>query len=398
MKKRTCVFRVLFVLTVFGSFLGPISGEAAEPVVVGVLHWEKFAYAPMMKNAFEMARKAVNDAGGINGRPLKLVYVDDQGERSAGEKGVQDLVYLEKAVMLVGGYGSSNTIYTAVMAEKLDRPFLICTAADDRITQRKLKNVFRLNPPISLYTHGLEQLFLERVKPASMGIIYENSAFGTGGALRMMWFCRENDIDIHDMIPYARERAGGEYFRRILAKLKDHRPEVIYMVSYLKDAAVLVKTIRELNMTAMLCGGAGGFTHPDLIPMAGKAAEHLLTATLWTHELNYPETRAFYDAYTRQHGAPPDYHGAEAYSAILVAADALGRAKSHEPEDIRAALSQTDMQTAFGPVTFPSFGTFERQNRYDTMVLQIVNGEFRCVWPENLATSELVTPPNWRQP
>lgn len=378
--------------------MGPISGEAAEPVVVGVLHWEKFAYAPMMKNAFEMARKAVNDAGGINGRPLKLVYVDDQGERTAAEKGVQDLVYLEKAVMLVGGYGSSNTIYTAAMAEKLDRPFLICTAADDRITQRKLKNVFRLNPPISLYTRGLEQLFLEQVKPASMGIVYENSAFGTGGALQMMWFCRENDIDIHDMAAYARERAGTEYFRRILSKLKENPPEVIYMVSYLKDAAVLVKTIREMNLNVMLCGGAGGFTHPRLIPMAGSAAEHLLTATLWTSELKYPETRAFYDAYIRQHAAPPDYHGAEAYSAIRVAADALGRAKSHTPEDIRAALGQTDLQTAFGPVTFPSFGKFERQNRYDTMVLQIVDGEFRCVWPENLATGKLVLPPGWRQP
>jgi branched-chain amino acid transport system substrate-binding protein len=130
--------------------------------------------------------------------------------------------------------------------------------------------------------------------------------------------------------------------------------------------------------------------------MSGADAEHLLTATLWTHELTYPETRAFYDAYVEQHGAPPDYHGAEAYSALMVAADALGRAKSFTPAEIRTALGETALRTALGPVAFSSFGKFERQNRYDTMVLQVLDGEFRCVWPETLATHPLVFPDGWR--
>ena len=172
---------------------------------------------------------------GIKGRPVTLVYADDQGKPKAGEKAVRDLVDKHGAVMLVGGYSSSNTVYMAGTAEKWDRPFLISTAADDRITQRKWKNVYRINPPASEYTQGLEEFFLNTIKPESIAIVYENSPYGTGGALRMMWFCRENGIEIRKILPYHRERTNPAYIQRILSPLKDEPPDVIYMVSYLKD-------------------------------------------------------------------------------------------------------------------------------------------------------------------
>ena len=60
---------VLFV----GIFSAPGIGAASEPVIIGIPHWEKFSYATMMKNSFEMALEVINREGGIKGRPLKLV-------------------------------------------------------------------------------------------------------------------------------------------------------------------------------------------------------------------------------------------------------------------------------------------------------------------------------------
>ncbi|MDM8524255.1 ABC transporter substrate-binding protein [Desulfococcaceae bacterium HSG8] len=154
------VFALIFAVSVIGNFIIPGISSASEPVTVGVLHWKAFAYADMMKNSYEMALEDINKAGGINGRPLKLVYADDQGKRDAGEKAVAELA--DKGVaMLIGGYASSNTIYTARRADRMNMPFLICTAADDRITQRKWKNVFRLNPPAGSYTIRIGRFFSE---------------------------------------------------------------------------------------------------------------------------------------------------------------------------------------------------------------------------------------------
>ena len=393
--KPTFKFLFCYVsLTVITAvFIFPATLSAAETLVVGVPHSEAYTYANMMKNSFEMALETINNAGGIKGQPLKLVYANDEGKPKPGEKAIIDLVKKDGAVMLVGAYQSSNTIFMARMADKHDRPLLVSTAADDRITQRKWKNVYRMNPPAKGYTRGLEDFLVNKIKPRSMAIVYENSPFGTSGAMRMMWFCRANDIDLRAIEPYHKERLSPGYFKRIVNRLKHAQPDVIHMVSYLKDGALLVKNIKEAKISSLLTAGAGGFTSQKFISSAGASADYLLTATLWTPQLQYPGTREYYDQYTNKFGGAPDYHGAEAYSALLVAADALKRAESNRPASIRAALDQTDMMTPFGPVKFTSYENFERQNRLPTQVLQIINGKFECIWPQVLATADFTAPP-----
>jgi branched-chain amino acid transport system substrate-binding protein len=72
------------------------------------------------------------------------------------------------------------------------------------------------------------------------------------------------------------------------------------MISYLEDAVALVKQIREVKIKSLLCGGAGGFTHPKFITMAGAAANYLLTATLWSPQAGYPGAKAYYDQYLKK--------------------------------------------------------------------------------------------------
>ena len=56
-------------------------GSAEDPVTIGILHNAEFAYASMMKNAFELARIDINKTGGINGRPLELIFGNDRGAK-----------------------------------------------------------------------------------------------------------------------------------------------------------------------------------------------------------------------------------------------------------------------------------------------------------------------------
>ncbi|MDH3671676.1 MAG: ABC transporter substrate-binding protein [Gammaproteobacteria bacterium] len=393
MMARSMLLRcLLIVFLVIGVAHGPRTTEASEPITIGVLHSETYPYAAMMRNSYQMALDTINRDGGIKGRPLNLVFADDRGKREAGENAVRQLIKQSAPVMLVGGYASSNTVYTARIADKLNVPLLITTAADDRITQRKWTNVYRMNPPAGEYAKGVEELLQKHIKPTSMAIVYENSPYGTGAALRMMWFCREYDIALSKLIPYHKERANAAYFQDILEPLRDDTPDVIYMVSYLNDAVLLVKTLRERKIDSLLIGGAGGFTHQKFISMAGDAAEGVLTATLWTQQLPYPGAQEYYNFYQKKYSVSPDYHGAEAYAALFVVADVLKRADSFRPESIRAALNETNVKTAFGPVVFQQYGKFERQNSLPTMVLQVVDEAFEVVWPEDIATSKLTVP------
>jgi len=370
--------------------------EGKSPVIIGVplpLSGDRETLGLMMKNSCEMAKEAINQEGGINGRQLEIVYGDDENKTSVGKEVVEKLARDSKAIMLLGGATSNPTYGMANVAEKLDVPFLVSTASVDKLTKKGWNNIFRLNPPASEYTRGLEDFLLKNIKPKSMAIIHENGMYGTNAAFRMLEFCKDNNIELRAMFDYDKwYGADADHFQPMLEQLSEEPPDVIFMVSYLKDGVTLVKEIQKSKLDSLLCGAAGGFTQEQFIKRAGDAANNLVTATLWSERALYPGAREYFDQYVKLFSSQPDYHGAEAYSAVLVAADALRRSESLRPKDIRVALEKTDMMTPFGPVKFYSYEGFERQNSVRTLVLQIIDGKFQTIWPPEFAAAKFVPP------
>jgi len=369
----------------------PIAAQTATgPVKIGVplpLTGPFKEFGMMMKNSSAMALESVNKSGGVNGKPVELIFADDHGEVSS-VTGAFDKLVGSGAVMLVGGYASDPTYRMAAMAQSKNIPFVISTASADKITQEGWSNVYRLNPPTSEYTKGLEDFWIKELKPRSMAIVYENSMFGTTGALRLDEFCRSHAIEIRATLNYDRKKADPVYFRLLVAGLKYDPPDVISMISYLEDAVELVKQFRALKVKSLLAGVAGGFTLPEFLKRAGEAANNLVTVSLWSVHVPYPGAKEYANGYKERFGEWPDYHGAEAYAAVLLAADALKRAKTFSPADIRVALNKTYLKTPFGPVKFYSYEGFERQNTINTLVLQVRDGQFQTIWPPDMASAQ----------
>ncbi len=385
---------ILFVIVVVITLPISVGAASEQSLIIGVplpLSGNLEEFGMMMKNSFEMAKTSINEAGGINGRSLEIVFADDKGQATSAKPAFDQLAAAEP-VMLVGGYASDPTFQMAKLAEKKDLPFLICTASADKITQKRWKNIFRMNPPISEYTKGLKDFFVNNIQPASMAIIYENSMFGTNGAMDMVEYCQDQAIEIRAQIDYDKTRITPGYFRSLLAPLTQEQPDVIYMISYLDDAVMLVDQIRDLKLQSLLCGGAGGYTLEEFVKRAGASANNLLTVSLWSEHVLYTGAKAYYSQYVKRYGNSPDYHGAEAYSALLVVVDALKRTTSFTPQHIRDALNRTYLITPFAPVKFYSYDDFERQNSINTLVLQIIDGSFETIWPPAFASGKFRLP------
>jgi branched-chain amino acid transport system substrate-binding protein len=103
----------------------------------------------------------------------------------------------------------------------------------------------------------------------------------------------------------------------------------------------------------------------------------------------------YFKKYVKTYKSETEYHGAEAYAAAYVIADALTRSRSFNPADIKQALSETNMMTVFGPVKFISYGKFKNQNKLPTYVVQWINGKLELVWPANIASKKFAYPVDW---
>jgi branched-chain amino acid transport system substrate-binding protein len=376
--------------------MAPASARAQETIKVGIvlpLTGSEAKFGEMEKQSFDMALEEINKAGGIKGKKLELLIEDDTGRPEVGRSVALELITKEKVVMLGGGYSSSVTAGLAGVAQQNRIPFLINTGSADDITQKGWDYVFRLNPPASQYASGVESFLAKVIKPKTVVILHENSMFGTSSAKSFTKSCDKLGFKVLLTQGY---EAGGIDFKPLLIRVKQLNPDIVYMVSYVMDAALLMRQSRELKLTPELfIGGGAGFTLPEFAQNAGVAAEDVISATLWHEVLPLPGAMDYFKKFKAKYNKETEYHGAEAYAAACVIADALKRAKSLSPDDIKQSLKDTNMMTVFGPVKFVSQGKFTNQNELTTYVVQWQKGELKLIWPEALANAKYVFPVNW---
>ncbi len=380
------------------SFSFPLP-SVAQSIKVGIilpLTGEKAAFGEIEKNSFIMALNEINKAGGVKGSKIELLIEDDTGKPDVARAATEKLVSKDNVVMLGGCYGSSETYSIAGVAQQKRIPLLINTGSADRITEQGWNYVFRLNPPVSEYSAAAESFLSEVVKPKTSAILFENTLFGTSGSKEFAESCKKLGIQVALMEGY---ESGAVDFKPLLIKVKNANPDLIYMISYVMDASLLMRQSMELDINPKLfIGGAAGFTLPEFLQNAGKATEEVFSADLWVPTLPYPGAMDYYNNYKKLYGKVTEYHGAEAYAAMYVIADVLKRAKSYSPEDIRQALTTTDMMTVFGRVKFISYEKKTNQNKLPTYLVQWIKGRLECVWPKEFATAKYLFPHKpWKQ-
>ena len=389
-------FTVIFSFALF--LLIPVPVFAQDTIKVGIIlptTGEKAKFGEIEKKSFEMALEEINAAGGISGKKLEFLFEDDTGRPDVARAAAEKLITKDNVVMLGGGYGSSETFAIAGVAQQSRMPFLITTGSDNKITEQKWDYVFRLNQPVGDYPRALESFLTEIVKPQTVAILYENTNFGSSQSKEFQQTCERLNLKV---VVFEGYQSGGVDFKPLLVKVKQANPDLVYMISYLMDASLLMNQSRELNITPKLfVGGGAGFTLPEFAQNAGKAAHDVFSATLWYQTLPYPGAKEYYDKFVKRFNMDTEYHGAEAYSSAYVIADALKRAKDFKADDVRESLSKTDMMTVFGPVKFVAYEKMTNQNKLPTYLVQWIDGKLELVWPKDTATKPYIYPIDWEK-
>ena len=372
---------------------------AAENVKVGIvlpLTGAQAKFGEIEKRSFEMAAEEINAAGGIKGSKLELLFEDDTGKPDVGRAATEKLISRDKVTVLTGGYSSAVTQAATAVAQQFKVPFLVTTGSADEITEKGYDYIFRINPTSSEYFDPFETLIQKAGGIKTMALLYENTQFGQSSAKDVEGAAKNAGIQVAVKEGY---QAGAIDFKPILSKVKGAKPDMIYMVSYVMDAALLMAQCKELDINPkMFAGGGAGFTLPEFQQKAAAAADLVYSATLWSEDVPYKGAKEYFNKFKKKYNSETEYHGAEAYGSMYVVADALKRAKSFSPNDIRDALAATDMMTAFGPVKFISYGKKTQQNKLpNTFVIQWQKGKMETVWPEAFAKKAYIFPtPAWK--
>jgi branched-chain amino acid transport system substrate-binding protein len=306
---------------------------------------------------------------------------------------MEKLATRDNVAGVVGPYTSASANAVAKLAERYKVPLLVPVAAKEEITRQGYKHVFRMNAPANQYAQVLLDAVTALGKPQTIAFLYENTDFGTSTTKTAKEYAQKKNIRIVADEPYSK---GSPDYRSTLSKVKGANPDLVFMVSYVADAILLMRQAREIGLKPQaFLGGGAGFT---TVQFAAEKdiSEGVFSATQWTNDVSWPGAKEFFDRYKQKFGKEPTYHAACAYESMRVIAEAAAKVNG-EREKLRAALAEGKWSGIMGDVDFTEYDGFNNQNNHQMLVQQIQAGSYETVFPPQFATKKAAYPfPGWK--
>jgi branched-chain amino acid transport system substrate-binding protein len=332
----------------------------------------------------------------LNGAKLKIIAADNQNNPAIGQKQTARLITEEQVVALQGAYLSSVTLASTTVAEQYGIPWMVGESVAVDITKRGYKWTFRVTPNATDYARNYMEFFNDLKQAghpvASIGIVYENTDYGTSVAASVREAAKQANLPISADISYP---ANSVDVASQVMELRNKKPDAIVFASYTSDVIRYMKALKTFDYRPpVIIGDDTGFSDPAFIANVGGIAQGVLDRSAWDKGKPGTVTAKINDMFKARTGYELDDTSARNMQALFVLADAINRAGSTKPDAIQQALRQTDLKPeqlmmGYRGVKFDSTG----QNALAaTYLIQLQGTGYVVVWPDKSATAKLMYP------
>lgn len=342
----------------------------------------------------------------LGGARLEYVFVDHQGKPDLGQAEAERLITQEKVVAVQGAFHSSVVATSSQVAERLGVPYLCDIGTSPSLHTRGFQWFFRTGPHDGTFAENFFA-FLNDLKRArkldlrKVGIVTENTLYGADVATVDRKLAAQHGYALVVDVSY---KANAPDLSAEVLRVKGAQPDVVFHAAYTSDAILLMKTYKQQDfLPKLLIAHGSGFLDGAYRESLGPDANYVISWEIWGADLGRKKAliRQVGELFKKKNGFEMNGHSARSFVGTLVLADAINRAGSTDPEAIRKALRATDipgsqMVTPWDGVKFdPATG---QNAKARGIIVQLLDGQFRVVWPKEFATAEVVWPaPGWGQ-
>jgi branched-chain amino acid transport system substrate-binding protein len=288
------------------------------------------------------------------------------------------------------------------VSERAQVPFFTNSIADE-ILERGFKYVFRMSVPSNIFGKTPIDAMIEMSSKIEnpikrVAIIYEDTSYGTSTSESFKKQAIEKGLEV---VLFESYRAGITDAGPIVSKIRASKAEVLFPVSYLTDAVLIIRTMKETNTNAAIMGGGSGYLMPDTLEIMGEDLDYIFTTACWNHDLPYPLVSEVNSAYEAKHGEFLQETAGELYSGLWVLKDALERAGTTDGRILREYISATDISEGPAAIVQPGRVRFDETGQLIDifpLLLQWQSGKLRTVFPAGAASTEPAWPvPDWNK-
>jgi branched-chain amino acid transport system substrate-binding protein len=318
-------------------------------------------------NGLYLAKKEINENGGILGKKLDVIILNDRGDERYAVKQYQSLK--EKGVAaVIGSSYSSVTIAIAKESEKDGIPVISPTATSPEVTKGR-KNVFRAIF-IDDYQAEVMSYFAYNSLEARTAVVMSKKGHESYGLLAEVF--NESFKKRGGRVQAVETYSTWDDFSRILRKYVSNPPDVIFCPNDYIPAAKLVNTAYETGLVNTYILGTDGWD--GILSYVNKqdALKNVFYSAPFLFD-NQDEkvtrfVRKYFDAFSQM----PLSGSATSYTCVNILSDAIQKAGSIEKNALISAIKENEFDSLIGRIKFD-----ENNNPHTNVyIIHVKDGEY----------------------
>lgn len=344
-----------------------------QPIIIGLvdsLTGAEATFGIESANGLRLLFEDINHQGGINGRQLQLITVDDQGKPEESATAANRLITTDHALAILGTSSSQRTLVIAPIAQSTGTPLVVPGATHPAIT-RVGDHIFRICFIDDFQGEFMAKVAVERLKAKRIAILTDVKSDYSVGLTD--WFTKSATKLGAKIVARQSYTAGDLDYRSQLTSIRAHHPDVVYVPGYYTDVGLIIRQARDLNLRQPFLGG-DGWDSPRLVEIAGKTiGEVYFSNHFVSSDRSTPTVQSFVKRYVDQFKRMPGSAAALAYDAGLVLVEAIRRSQSIDRAAVNESLKTIkDIDGVTGRITIGP----NRDAVKDAIIVSVKNGEF----------------------
>jgi len=362
--------------------------------------------------AMQIWAEDTNNKGGLLGRPVKLVYYDDQTNPSLVPGIYTKLLDVDKVDLVVSAYGTNVTAPALPVVIQHNKTFMGLFAMDvnEEFHYPRYFSMLPVGPdPRAAISEGFFEII--KANKDKLGLKTIALAVDDGEATRNTADgARANVKKAGLNVVYDKTYPPTTTdFTPIIRAMQATNPDIVYIASYPPDSVGLIRAMHEIGLnTKVCCGTMTGPQSTSIKTSLGPMLNGIITFDFWlpAPTLRFPGVMEFLQRYQEQAAGkgvdPLGYYLAPwAYADLQVLGDAVEGAKSLDQDKIADYIRTHTFKTVIGDVEFGEKGewkkarlmTIQFQNIASTSVDDFRDGKGEVVlWPDQYKAGEPILP------
>lgn len=338
------------------------AGNGEEFVIggIGPTTGTNATYGQSVKNGAELAVKEINEAGGINGVPIRFEWQDDEGDV---EKAVNAYNALkDKDIQILMGTVTSQPCAAVVAETSRDNMFQL-TPSGSAVESIAGDNAFRVCFSDPNQGIGAADYMAENFAGQTVAAIYDSSDVYSAGIYEK--FAAEAEAKgVEVVAAEAFTKDAKTDFTVQLQKIKESGADILFMPVYYEPAALILTQADQigLDVTFFGCDGLDG-----VIPQLGDSAdlaEGVMLLTPFAPDSEEEKSKTFTENYEAAYdGLVPTQFAADAYDAIYIIKAAIEHADATPDmsvsdlcEALKVAMTEITVDGVTGSMTWDASG------------------------------------------